>query len=172
MGASYRQMADARGLHRRQSRSSSAVWLFAISNTSFVKGQLLFPLALGIGAGMEWNASMSNQDILSRHFQQKIAQFCEVRIAPIASKRVLENIRPYLISLIIYRKPPPLLNGRIDWTTITEARGIENEMTAELKRHLRPGLEAIIRWLDTPAAAQDVRLPKPGSFAGGGGILR
>ncbi|OWV72884.1 hypothetical protein ATY76_08795 [Rhizobium sp. R339] len=35
------------------------------------------------------------------------------------------DIKPYLISLIIYRKPPPLLNGRLDWTTIAEACGIE-----------------------------------------------
>jgi hypothetical protein len=62
--------------------------------------------------------SMPKQDLSSHHFQRKISEFCEVRKAPIAPKRVLENIRPYLISLIIYRKPPPILNGRIDWTTI------------------------------------------------------
>jgi len=46
---------------------------------------------------------MAKQDLSSRHFQRKLSEFCEVRIAPIASKRVLENIRPYLVSLIIYR---------------------------------------------------------------------
>lgn len=82
--------------------------------------------------------SMPTHDLSSRHFQRKISEFCEVRIAPIFSKRVLENVRPYLISLIICRKRPPILNGRLDWTAIGEACGIESEMTAELRKHLRP----------------------------------
>jgi hypothetical protein len=104
---------------------------------------------------------MSKQDIASRHFQQKISEFCDVRIAPIASKRVLENIRPYLISLIISRRSPPLLNGRIDWTTLADACGIENQLTAELKKQLRPGLDAIIRWLGAPAALEEGRPSRP-----------
>jgi len=103
---------------------------------------------------------MNKHDLSSRHFQQKISQFCELRIAPITSRRVLENIRPYLTSLIIYRKSPPLLNGRIDWTMISQACGIEAELTAELKKQLRPGLDAIIRWLGTPPAAEERRPPK------------
>lgn len=85
---------------------------------------------------------MTKHDLSSRHFQRKISEFCELRIAPIASRRVLENIRPYLASLIIYRKSPPLLNGHIDWTMISQACGIEAELTAELKKQLRPGLDA------------------------------
>lgn len=84
-----------------------------------------------------------------------------MHIAPIASKRVLENVRPYLISLIIYRKPPPILNGRIDWTTIGQVCGIEGELTVELKKQLRSGSDAIIRWLGAPPAAEDVRPTKP-----------
>lgn len=92
----------------------------------------MFPLALGIAAERN-GMSMSKNDLSSRQFQRKIFEFCEFRIAPIASRRVLENIRPYLVSLIIYRKSPPLLNGHIDWTTIGQACGIEAELTAELK---------------------------------------
>lgn len=103
---------------------------------------------------------MPKQDISSRHFQRKISEFCEVRIAPVASKEVLENIRPYLISLIIYRKSPPLLSGRIDWATIASACGIDDDLTSELKRQLRPGLDAIIRWLGMPPASEDVRPSK------------
>jgi len=84
-----------------------------------------------------------------------------VRIAPIAAKHVLENIRPYLISLIICRKSPPLLNGRIDWKAVGEACEIEDEMTPELKNHLRPALDAILRWLRLPPAAEYVRHSKP-----------
>nr|WP_205927596.1 hypothetical protein [Rhizobium sp. P40RR-XXII] len=99
---------------------------------------------------------MAKHDLSSGHFQRKISEFCEVRIAPISSKRVLENVRPYLISLIIYRKRPPVLNGRLDWTAIGEYCGIEDEMTAELKKQLRPALDAIIRWLKAPPVAEDV----------------
>lgn len=140
-------------------RQPLPAYLFVLDVTFFVKGELLFPLALGIGA--ERNISMPKRDIASRQFRQKISDFCELRIAPIASKRVLENIRPYLTILIIYRKSPPLLNGRINWTAIGEACGIEGELTPELKNHLRPGLDAILRWLRMPPAAEDVRPPKP-----------
>lgn len=102
--------------------------------------------------------SMTKHDLSSRHFQRKISEFCELRIAPITSKRALENIRPFLISLIIYRKSPPLLNGHIDWTMISQACGIEAELTVELKKQLRLGLDAIIRWLGAPPAAEE-RLP-------------
>ncbi|MDR6819917.1 hypothetical protein J2X76_005114 [Neorhizobium sp. 2083] len=105
--------------------------------------------------------SMPKQDLSSRHFQRKISEFCEVRIAPICSKRALENVRPYLISLIIYRKRPPILNGHIDWTAIGEACGIEDEMTAELRKQLRPALDAIIRSLKAPAVREDAPLAKP-----------
>ena len=101
--------------------------------------------------------SMTKHDLSSRPFQRKISEFCELRIAPITSRRALENIRPFLISLIIYRKSPPLLNGHIDWAMIGQACGIEAELTAELKKQLRPGLDAIIRWLDAPPAAEERR---------------
>lgn len=104
--------------------------------------------------------SMTKPDLSSRHFQRKISEFCELRIAPIAPKRVLENIQPYLVSLIIYRKSPPLLNGHVDWTTIGQACGIEAELTAELKKQLRPSLDAIIRWLGAPPPAEERRPPK------------
>jgi hypothetical protein len=62
-------------------------------------------------------------------FQLRISEFCELRIAPIASRRVLENIRPYLVSLIINRKSPPLPIGYIAWPTIGQACGLEAELT-------------------------------------------
>ncbi|WP_184345214.1 hypothetical protein [Rhizobium sp. N122] len=104
---------------------------------------------------------MTKRDLSSRQFQRKISEFCELRIAPIASRRVLENIRPYMAGLIIYRKSPPLLNGHIDWTTIGQACGIEAELTAELKKQLRPGVDTIIRWLGGPPAVEEQRPSKP-----------
>ncbi|WP_200847760.1 hypothetical protein [Rhizobium sp. 18055] len=99
---------------------------------------------------------MPKHDLSSHHFQRKISEFCEVRIAPISSKPVLENVRPYLISLIIYRKKPPILNGHLDWIAIGEACGIGDDMTAVLRKQLRPALDAIIRWLKAPPVAEDV----------------
>ncbi|WP_410176692.1 hypothetical protein [Sinorhizobium medicae] len=100
---------------------------------------------------------MRKQSTSSLHFQRKISEFCNIRVAPFASNRALENIRPYLTSLIIYRKAPPMRNGRIDWQAVASACGIEDEMTAELKKNLRSGLEAIIRWLDKERPAEDHR---------------
>jgi hypothetical protein len=97
--------------------------------------------------------SMPEHDLSSHHFQRKISEFCKVRIAPISSKRVLENVRPYLI---IYRKRPPILNGHLDRTTIGEACGVEDDMTAALRKQLRPALDAIIRWLKAPPVAEVV----------------
>ena len=105
--------------------------------------------------------SMPKHDLSSRHFQRKISQFCDLRIAPITSKRVLENIRPFLISLIIYRNSPPLGSGQLDCTAIGQTCDIEAELTVELKKRLRPRLEAIIRWLDGAPAVEEQRPPKP-----------
>lgn len=43
---------------------------------------------------------------------------------------------------------------------IGQACGIEAELTVELKKQLRPGLDAIIRWLGAPPAAEGRRPPK------------
>lgn len=104
---------------------------------------------------------MAKQDLSSHHFQQKISNFCEVRIAPIASKRVLGSIRPYLIRLVIHSRPPPIVNGRMEWTAIGHVCGIESEMTAELKKLLRPGSDAFIRWLGAPPVGEDILSTKP-----------
>lgn len=103
---------------------------------------------------------MTKHDLSIHHFQRKISDFCEVRIAPIASQRVLDSIRPYLIGLVIHRRPPPIVNGRMDWTAIGEACGIENQFTADLKKALRPGLDAVVRWLGEPPAADNIQSTK------------
>lgn len=103
---------------------------------------------------------MTKHDLSTHHFQRKISDFCEVRIAPIASQRVLESIQPYLVGLVIHRRPPPIISGRMDWTAIGEACGIENQLTADLKKALRPGLDAIIRWLGEPPTADDIQSTK------------
>lgn len=104
---------------------------------------------------------MATHDLSIHRFQRKISDFCEVRIAPIASQRVLERIQPYLTGLVVHRRPPPIVGGRMDWAAIGQACGIEGEMTAELKKQLRPGLDAIIRWLGTAPVAENILSEKP-----------
>lgn len=91
---------------------------------------------------------MKTESASSLHFQRKISDFCDVRISPLVSRRALENIKPYLSSLILYRKHPPTRMGRIDWRSVYDACGLEDEMTRALKRGRRSGLEAVIRWID------------------------
>lgn len=71
-------------------------------NTSFFKTTLLFPLAPGTGAKEKWNEHAQTRSFITS-FSAKNFGICDACIAPISSRRVLENVRPYLISLIIYR---------------------------------------------------------------------
>ena len=90
-----------------------------------------------------------------------MSDFCDVRIAPLVSRRALENIKPYLTSLIIYRKHPPMKKGRIDWQAVSDQCGIEDEMTAVVKKKLQPGLQAIARWIDKERPKGDDRATWP-----------
>ncbi|MCT7667791.1 hypothetical protein [Shinella kummerowiae] len=110
---------------------------------------------------------MSKSDLSSRHFQSKISKFCELRIAPISSKRTLSNVEAYLVKLISHRRAPPLLNGRIDWAEIARACRLGGELTGDLKKQIRIALDAILRWLGAPAAAEDVRSTKQASRSSG-----
>lgn len=103
---------------------------------------------------------MSKPDLSSRHFQSKISKFCELRIAPIASKRSLSNIEAYLVKLIAHRRTPPLLNGRIDWAGIARACRLGGDLTSDLKQQIRIALDAIFRWLGAPPVAEEVRPTK------------
>jgi hypothetical protein len=100
---------------------------------------------------------MKTQTASSLHFQRKISDFCDVRIASLVPKRALENVRSYLTSLIIYRKHPPMRTGRIDWQSVSDACGLEGELTAALKKNLQCGFEAITRWIDNERSK---RLPR------------
>jgi hypothetical protein len=100
---------------------------------------------------------MKNQSASSIHFQRKISEFCDLRIAPLVSQRTLDNIKPYLTSLIIYRKPPPMRMGRIDWQSVSEACGLVDELSAGLKKNLQSGLEAIARWAEKEFSKEDDR---------------
>ncbi|MBB2821649.1 UNVERIFIED_ORG: hypothetical protein GGD51_005143 [Rhizobium esperanzae] len=77
---------------------------------------------------------MRNQTASSIHFHRKIAEFCDVRLAPLVSKRTLDNIKPYLTSLIIYRKHPPMrMNGVVTLFEV-RAHGSRKVDSGELQR--------------------------------------
>lgn len=103
---------------------------------------------------------MKTQSASSVHFQRKISDYCNLRIAPLVSRRSLENIKPYLASLIIYRKAPPTRSGRIDWTSLGAACGLDQELTGKLKDQIKPALEAIERWIEHERSSDDDR-PRP-----------
>ena len=103
---------------------------------------------------------MSKPDLSSHHFQGKISAFCALRIAPITSKRAAETIRSYLTNLILTRRMPPLLKGRLDWAAIAHACRVSSELTGDLKKQMRIALDAILRWLGAPPVVEDTRSPK------------
>jgi hypothetical protein len=47
--------------------------------------------------------TMNHQIASSQLFQGKISEFCQVRIAPIASQHAFENIQSYMLYLISSR---------------------------------------------------------------------
>lgn len=98
---------------------------------------------------------MPNEDLSRRHFQKKISSYCDVRIAPVAPAWVLDNVRPYLLGLITFRKKPALAGNRYDWQQIAHDCGIDEALTTTLKKQLRPALDAIMRWLKEPPLEDD-----------------
>ena len=70
-------------------------------------------------------------------------------------------IKSYLTSLVTYRQSPPLRSGRIDWAAVIDGCGIEDEISADLRKQFRIALYAITRWLGAPALPEDGQAPKP-----------
>ncbi|MEZ2218575.1 hypothetical protein [Rhizobium sp. RCC_161_2] len=80
-------------------------------------------------------------------FQRKISDFCTLRLAPLLQQRTFENVRAYMVGLVQFRSHPPTRAGKIDWQAIALACDMENELTAEVKRAVQPGFDAIARHL-------------------------
>jgi hypothetical protein len=88
-----------------------------------------------------------NKKSSSLRFQAKISSFCDVRVAPLVTQSELEGIRKFLLSLVKWVQQPPMRNGKPDWQATAAAIGMPPELSAELKKNLRLGLEAISRWV-------------------------
>lgn len=80
-------------------------------------------------------------------FQRKISDFCDLRLAPLLQPRSFENLKGFMIGLVVFQSRPPLRAGRVDWQEIGTLCGIDKEVSAELKRTAQPGFDAILRWL-------------------------
>lgn len=105
---------------------------------------------------------MKNATPAAAIFQRKIFEFCDLRLKPLITSRELENIKPYLASLLLYRKPAPRRNGRIDWGSVVAACGMETELNTALKKNLQIGFEAIERWIkDNPVQQQKILQDNP-----------
>jgi len=82
-------------------------------------------------------------------FQRKISDFCDMRLKPLLQPRSFENIKGFMIGLIVFQSRPPLRAGRVDFQEIASLCGMDEEMSPEFKRAAQPGFDAILRWLGT-----------------------
>ncbi|MGV1791178.1 hypothetical protein GR212_05315 [Rhizobium lusitanum] len=80
-------------------------------------------------------------------FQRKISDFCDMRLKPLLQPRSFENIKGFMIGLVVFQSRPPLRAGRVDFQEIATLCGMDEEMSPELKRVAQPGFDAILRWL-------------------------
>ncbi|MGG6896812.1 MULTISPECIES: hypothetical protein [Rhizobium] len=80
-------------------------------------------------------------------FQRKISDFCDLRLAPLLQPRSFENLKGFMIGLIVFQSRPPLRAGRVDFQEIATLCGMDAEMSPEVKRAAQPGFDAILRWL-------------------------
>ncbi|TWB58467.1 hypothetical protein FBZ98_1021095 [Rhizobium sp. ERR 922] len=96
-------------------------------------------------------------------FQRKISDFCDMRLKPLLQPRSFENIKGFMIGLIVFQSRPPLRAGRVDFQEIASLCGMDEEMSPEFKRAAQPGFDAILRWLGAPKTnrAQISRVAAP-----------
>lgn len=72
------------------------------------------------------------------------------------SKTALENVQPFLIRPVSHRRPPPILIGRMDWTAVGQACGIQRELTASRRNSCVRDLTRLSAG-SGPRAAEDIR---------------
>lgn len=101
---------------------------------------------------------MKNVTPAAAIFQRKIFEFCDLRLKPLIKSRELGNIKPYLASLLLYRKPAPRRNGHVDWASVVAACGMETELNAAIKKSLQIGIEAVERWIKENPVQQQILL--------------
>ncbi|MBB4008882.1 hypothetical protein [Allorhizobium taibaishanense] len=80
-------------------------------------------------------------------FHRKIETFCEVRLAPALAKADYQNLRSYMLGLIVRQATPPLHGGRPNWKEIGATCLLSEDGLAIARREGRHAFEAIMRWV-------------------------
>lgn len=70
-----------------------------------------------------------------------------MRAAAVLPPRELENLRTYMLSLVREGRMPPRRGLASDWDAIAEKCNIDPDRLNEIKSVLKPGFDAIIRYL-------------------------
>ncbi|OMQ41990.1 hypothetical protein C6558_24735 [Ensifer sp. NM-2] len=90
-------------------------------------------------------------------FHQKIASFCELRLARALPKHDYDNLRHYMLDFVTRRAMPPQSGNKLDWKEIGLACDLDDDSLRITKRLAKHGFEAIIRWLKGPSASKPDR---------------
>ena len=90
-------------------------------------------------------------------FHQKIASFCELRLACALPKHDYDNLRHYMLDFVVRRAMPPQTGNKLDWKEIGLACDLDEDSLRITKRLAKHGFEAIIRWLKGPSASTPAR---------------
>ncbi|MDK4715895.1 hypothetical protein [Rhizobium sp. CNPSo 4039] len=101
----------------------------------------------------------------AKAFQRKIASFCEIRLAPLASPAELERLTAYMLALVNDQALPPTKGKTVDWTEIAAACRLSAKPSAKLMRVGQHGFDAIIRWVNTNTATPRNRTSSSSSSA-------
>lgn len=83
----------------------------------------------------------------AKAFQRKIDAFCQLRLSAFLTADEFDRLRNYMSSLAQTGALPPRVNGKTDWSSISETCGIEVGLLEFNARLIDPGLDAIVRWL-------------------------
>jgi hypothetical protein len=94
-------------------------------------------------------------------FYRKIETFCDVRLAPILTKAEYENLRSYMLDLVVRQALPPLHGGRPNWKEIGSTCLLTGEGLKAARREGRHAFEAIMRWVNAAAKAKEAPAPAP-----------
>jgi hypothetical protein len=94
-------------------------------------------------------------------FLRKIESFCDVRLAPVLAKEDYENLRSYMLDLVVRQALPPLHGGRPNWKEIGSTCLLTGEGLKVARREGRHAFEAIMRWVALATKAKEAPAPAP-----------
>lgn len=93
-----------------------------------------------------------------------IANFCNVRIAPVLTPRETEGLRTYLLELLQQRVFPPYDRHLIDCWAIAQASGVDEGRLRGARSHIQPVFDAMCRaWADIGQVKPSSRRVTPGA---------